>query len=381
MAGGPRVRSLNDRSPERGGRYVLCWLQQALRARDNPVIDAARLGNACRLPVLVYHGVRKAYPYASDRLHRFILGAGIDVDVGCEERGLACIRHIDRAGAREKGLVNRLAADAAAAAVVLKDQPSFASHWQAERVAARASAPGYAVNAACLVPPAVLGDGIGGRFLRRHEPERAAWSAWDEETPDLSPYAGPLPFAPDRPAEGDQDALIAGLAIDHSLAPSDTHPAGRTAAEARLVRATADVLPGCAAARNDATRVDGASGLSPCLHFGVLGPREVMQVVSASGAGGQHRAKFTDELLGLREWFHTRREHWMRRSGGSAWRPGRARCWRTMPPTRGPKWRRSTPCRAARRATRRGTRASASSSSTAGCTTTCGCTGPSGLSR
>jgi aryl-alcohol dehydrogenase-like predicted oxidoreductase len=36
----PRVRVLND-APIRQGRYVLCWLQQALRARDNPVIDAA----------------------------------------------------------------------------------------------------------------------------------------------------------------------------------------------------------------------------------------------------------------------------------------------------------------------------------------------------
>ncbi len=59
----PRVRVLNGRSLERNGRYVLCWLQQALRARDNPVIDAAvRLGNALEVPVLVYHGVREDYP-------------------------------------------------------------------------------------------------------------------------------------------------------------------------------------------------------------------------------------------------------------------------------------------------------------------------------
>ena len=301
----PRVRPLNDRAPEQNGRYVLCWLQQALRVCDNPVIDAAiRLGNALGLPVLVYHGVREDYPYASDRLHRFILGAGVDLAAGCAERSLACVRHVDRAGAREKGLVHRLAADAAA--VVLEDQPSFVARWQSERVAARASVPVYAVNTACLVPPAVLGEGIAGRggFLRRHEPERAAWSEWDEEAPDLSPYTGPLPFTPDRPEEGDLYALVAGLAIDHSLPPGDTHPAGRVAAEARLARAATDILPGYASARNDATRTDGASGLSPYLHFGVLGPREVMQAVSASGAGGQHRAKFADELLGWREWFH-----------------------------------------------------------------------------
>ncbi len=116
----PRVRTTNDRSIADDARYVLCWLQQALRATDNPVIDAAvRLGNALGLPVLVYHGVREDYPYASDRLHHFILDASRDLAAGCHARGLACVRHVDRAGHREKGLVYRLAADAAA--LVLED--------------------------------------------------------------------------------------------------------------------------------------------------------------------------------------------------------------------------------------------------------------------
>ena len=48
----PRVRSLNACSVRTDGRYVLCWLQQALRARDNPVIDAAIcLANDLGLPM------------------------------------------------------------------------------------------------------------------------------------------------------------------------------------------------------------------------------------------------------------------------------------------------------------------------------------------
>ncbi|WP_294322291.1 deoxyribodipyrimidine photo-lyase [uncultured Sphingomonas sp.] len=299
----PRVRAMNARSIA-AGRYVLCWLQQALRATDNPVIDAAvRLGNALSLPVLVYHGLREDYPYASDRLHRFILGASRDLSTGCRERGLACALHVDRAGHRGKGLVYRLAADAAA--LVAEDQPSFVARWQVERVAVRMAIPAYAVNAACLVPPLVLGEGIGGRsgFLRRHEPERAPWLEASDEPADVAPYAGPLPFVPDTP-DGDLDALIADLDIDHSLPPSAAFPAGRAAAEERLQRLLREVLPVYAAARNDATLRTGASGLSPYLHFGVLGPREVMRAVAQAPAGAQHKAKFADELLGWREWFH-----------------------------------------------------------------------------
>jgi deoxyribodipyrimidine photolyase len=301
----PRVRPLNDRAPNPGGGYVLCWLQQALRARDNPVIDAGiRLGNALGLPVLVYHGVREDYPYASDRLHRFILEASRDLGLGCRERGVACVQHVDRAERREKGLVHRLGAQAAA--IVLEDQPTFVARWHAARVAGRAAVPVYAVDAPCLVPPAVLGDVLRSRsaFLRRHEPERAGWMEADEAVPEVSAYAGPLPFAPDVLDACDLDALVAGLAIDHQVPVSAMHPAGRDAAEDRLRRLVKTVLPGYASTRNDATRADGASGLSPYLHFGVLGPREVMAAVSGSSAGGKHKAKFADELLGWREWFH-----------------------------------------------------------------------------
>lgn len=301
----PRVRVLNDRAIATSGRYILCWLQQALRAVDNPVIDAAiRLANALDLPVLAYHGVREDYPYASDRLHLFILGAGRDLTAGCRERGIACVHHVEREGRREKGLVHRLGSDAAA--IVLEDQPTFVARWQAGRVAARASVPVLAVNAACLVPPAVLGDDIRGRssFLRRHEPERTRWLASVAEEPAAPPFAGTLPFAPDELETTDLDTLVAGLSIDHSLPASATFPPGRAAATARLGRLVDDVLPVYAAARSDATRAEGASGLSPYLHFGVLGPREVMVAVGGATAGAKHKAKFADELLGWREWFH-----------------------------------------------------------------------------
>ncbi|MDD1451194.1 deoxyribodipyrimidine photo-lyase [Sphingomonas sp. H160509] len=174
------------------GRYVLCWLQQALRARDNPVIDAAiRLGNDLGLPVLVYHGLREDFPYASDRLHRFILGASRDLARDCRQRGLACVQHVDRDDAREKGLVYRLAADSAA--VFVEDQPTFVARWQSDRVAARTEVAMFAVNAACLVPPALLGDGIGSTtaFRRRHEAVRADWLATDDLQADIAAYDGP----------------------------------------------------------------------------------------------------------------------------------------------------------------------------------------------
>lgn len=301
----PRVRAVSD-APSRDGAYVLCWLQQALRGVDNPVIDAAiRLGNALDRPVLVYHGLREDYPYASDRLHRFILGASRDLKADCTARAVACVQFVDRADHREPGLVYRLADDAAA--VVVEDQPAFVAQWQVERFAAKTAAPVFAVNAACLVPPAVLGDGIGttSAFRRRHERVRDDWLTGTPETLSVAAYAGPLPFAPD--VLGDDaaiDALVATCAIDHSVTPASEFPGSRTAVRDRLDRLRETVLPAYAGARNDASRAVGASGLSPYLHFGLVGPREIVAAVQASRAGKASVAKFLDELLSWREWFH-----------------------------------------------------------------------------
>ena len=306
----PRVRAMNDARPREGARYVLCWLQQALRATDNPVIDAAiRLGNAWGLPVLVYHGVREDYPFASDRLHRFILGGSRDLERDCEGRGLTCVNFVDRADHREKGLVYRLATDAAA--VVLEDQPAFVAQWQAERFAAKTQAAVLAVNAACVVPPAALDQGVGttSAFRRRHQAAREEWYGWHDEVPDVAAYHGPLPYTPDRLAglhDADLDALIAQCAIDHALPAPALFPATRAEVARRLQRLQTVVLPLYAEARGNASRDEGASALSPYLHFGMVSPREIAAAVQAADVSAEHRAKYLDELLTWREWFHYR---------------------------------------------------------------------------
>ncbi|WP_375392629.1 deoxyribodipyrimidine photo-lyase [uncultured Sphingomonas sp.] len=306
----PRVRCANDRPVRAPAAYVLCWLQQALRATDNPVIDAAvRLGEAWRLPVLVYHGVREDYPYASDRLHRFILGASRDLERDVQARGLACVQFIDRGGHREKGLVYRLAAQAAA--VVAEDQPGFIAQWQTARFAARADVATLVVNAACVVPPLALEQGVKttSAFRRRHQAARADWYGWTDEPATVPAYAGELPFRPDRLADvSDQalDALVAECRIDHRLPVAGGFPPTRAAVAARLERLRHEVLPAYAEARGDATRGDGASALSPYLHFGVVGPREVVAAVEAADVSAEERGKYLDELLTWREWFHYR---------------------------------------------------------------------------
>jgi deoxyribodipyrimidine photo-lyase len=173
----------------------------------------------------------------------------------------------------------------------------------------RSEAAVFAVNAACLVPPAALDQGVGttSAFRRRHEKARAEWASSADAQPAMPPYDGPLCYDPDRLDGMDDaglDALVASLDIDHALPPSAMLPGSRHEVVERLRRLTKEVLPAYASARNDASRPEGASTLSPYLHFGVVGPREVMAAIEASDVPQDKRAKFADELLTWREWFH-----------------------------------------------------------------------------
>lgn len=301
-----RRHALNDRAFRPAGRYVLCWLQQALRGNDNPIIDhAVALGNAHQLPVVVYHGLGNRYRYASHRLHRFILEASYSLGAAVDARGLRFIRHVVRPDTDAKGLLYRLAADAAC--VVTDDMPVYVARAQAERFAARADLAVFAVDAACFVPMRLIPDRIAStaRFRKTHVPLRAA--VFDEPV-DLAAhqprYADALP-ATHHPLDLETlDALIARCDVDMSLPPPPDVVGTRAAALARLRRAIEVVLPSYKETRANPAVPESASRLSPYMHFGVLGPREVMRAVEAADVPRPSRWKFVDELLTWREYYY-----------------------------------------------------------------------------
>ena len=310
----PRIARLNDRPitgkrPDGGApEYVLCWVQQALRAHDNPAIDAAvELANGLGLPVVVYHGLRMDYPYASDRLHRFILGASRDLQRLCEARGLRCITYLETTDVREKGLVYRLASRAAA--VVTDDQFVFVARWQADAFARGHEGPVIAVDAARLVPTRMLPTGLAAtRDFRRASGEHRDTflaHATDYE-PEVERFDGGFDFEDARngdASDADLDARVAACAIDHSLPVAAIDPS-RDAATDGLATFVADELPGYADRRNNPADESGVSRLSPYLHFGVLGPREIARAVWDADVKSNPRWKFLDEMLTWREHFH-----------------------------------------------------------------------------
>ena len=315
---GLRTRRLTDRRiVSRGRDYVLCWIQQALRAEDNPVVDAAiALGNDRGLPVVVVHTLENRYPHASARLHRFILEASQSLGPGLRARGLRVerwVRPADPDAPSTVDVVARLAERAAA--VVLGDVPTFVTHDYAKRLAAALPRAVLAVDACTLVPMNAFPERLGSTkaFRAAHTPLRAEHLAVDTtRAPEHGPFEGDLDLSGGLDLAGFEnldadglDALIAQTGVDPSLPPAPDFRGHREAALARLRHAVRTVVPRYKWTRNNPALPDSTSQLSPWMHFGVVSPREVVLEVDAAIERGDvpraARWKFLDETLTWRE--------------------------------------------------------------------------------
>ena len=298
-----RSRKVADRPPNKDAPFVLLWLRNALRSDDNPAVDAAiAVANLLGKPVVVLHEVG-GYPYPSARLHTFQLQAAPALARGLEARGLHYALHVTAAG--ETPLVNQLARRAAA--VFSDDLPT--TRGQLAALARETMAPVTAVDSACLVPLPSFAELLPtpSAFLRAHRPLREVHEQADlTQTPTEPTFADDVGAnaAPDDPAGWTQRIQESGA--DLTLPPAPVDGGG---AAAQLDRTVQVVLPEYHVRRNNPADAASCSQLSPYLHFGVLGVREVVGRVRQADASTNAKYKFLDELLKWREFFYHQADH------------------------------------------------------------------------
>jgi deoxyribodipyrimidine photo-lyase len=283
-----RLRKLNDRLPAAGGAYVLYWMQAYRRLGRNHALDyAARCAADLRRPLVIYEGLRLDYPWASRRLHRFVLEGMRANASAAQSLGLSYWPFVETPRRPARGLLARLAARAAV--VVTDDYPCFIVPDHSAALARRAAVPVYAVDGNCVVPLSLLGEPVAAAAHLRpriHRLFAEAWSRRAAKKPRLAAEArGSVapPFDPWDPT-CDLDALVASLPLDGSVPPVPGLQGGAEAGRARLKAFVSQRLRGYAEDRSEPRSLeDGhASGLSPYLHFGHVSIEEVAEAVLAS---------------------------------------------------------------------------------------------------
>jgi deoxyribodipyrimidine photo-lyase len=299
----------DTRAPRPGGEFVLYWMQATLRADWNPALEfAVGQANELRLPVLVYHGLRHDYPWASDRLHTFILEGVIDLYAGFERRGIQYAFELDDgAGARwPEGVAPVLIQLADRAALVVTDfNPTFVHPRQLRALRREAATPVIAVDSCGVVPlEAVSREHSTARGIRTELLAALPHHLWPIASgePKVRRVVE-LPFEPTRPVQDGIAGIVARCDIDHAVAPSPSFRGGTTAARAQLQRFLELGLHRYAEDRNDPNEPDATSRLSPWLHFGHISAQEVLLAAREAGSAPQYE-KFLDETLVWRELSH-----------------------------------------------------------------------------
>jgi deoxyribodipyrimidine photo-lyase len=285
-----RLRRLNDRPLERRGDYVLYWMQAYRRLERNHALDyalecAAELGR----PLVAYEGLRIDYPWASRRLHRFILEGMRANAQRAGTLGLNYWPFVETSRDEGRGLLRRLSSRAAL--VVTDDFPCFIVPPQAAALARKSEVPVFAVDSNSVVPLSVLGPAVSAAAHLRPRIHKAFAQAWPHRArakPTLSSAALKRVDAPFEPwTASDAAAFVDGLRLDATVAPVPQTPGGAIAARARLRSFVKHRLRGYADHRSEPGPPEEghASGLSPYLHFGHLSIEEVVASVLRTTGG------------------------------------------------------------------------------------------------
>lgn len=303
-----RIHAGQEPSPSTGGELVLYWMQTTQRAQANFALEfAIEQANRFRLPLLVYHGLRHDYQWASDRIHSFILESVVDLYRDFEDRGIQYAFYLERAGDDaerriQAGIPSPLVDLAERARLVVTDFfPTFIVPRHIKALRDKVDTPVIAVDSSTIVPL---------RFHDREYPSPVSFRS--RQASALPHYLTPvapgepqirrpvvLPFEPTRPTPDTIPDLVLSCDIDHTVPPSRTIRGGTKAAQARLRQFIENGLPRYADERGDPT-IDGTSMLSPYLHFGNISAHEVLLQAREAGPSTQVD-KFQDELLTWRE--------------------------------------------------------------------------------
>jgi len=276
---------------------VIVWFRRDLRLADNPALAAAAAAGAPVIPLYVLDESQAIRPMGG--AHRWWLDRSLRA-LGAELAGRGSPLVLRR-GAVEQ-VVPALAREVGAGAVYwtrLWDPGVPERDADLQEALGDAGLEALRFDGALLIEPGALTTKTGGVYGVFTPFWRAARAAI--RVPDALP-------APERlrppPAPVDSDDLD-GWAL-HPTRPDwsegfDVWTPGEAAGRERLHSFVDGALGGYSRGR-DAPAEDGSSRLSPYLHWGEVGPRQVWRSVQAAAASGRVAEAQADKLLSELAW-------------------------------------------------------------------------------
>lgn len=286
-----RVHAVNESKLRPDGRFVLYWMIAQRRTRYNFALQhALSQAEALGLPLIVLEALRVGYPWASPRLHRFVMDGMADNRRRFAGTRVAYLPYLEPHAGHGAGLLEALAGESAL--VVTDEFPCFFLPRMVAAAGRKLADLGVRleqVDGNGLLPLRAADKTFYAanhfrRFLQKELPRFLEPSAFPVEDPLV--FADRLPQAivpaavlarwpaADAILEGDASAFLAALPLDHEVEVVD-YRGGEVEARRVVARFMEKKLARYGEARNEPEE-DVPSGLSPYLHFGHVSVHEVV---------------------------------------------------------------------------------------------------------
>ena len=280
-----RLRVPWDRPLRSKGDYVLYWMTANRRSSWNFALDrAVDHARALGKPLVVLEALRCDYPWASDRMHAFVLRGMGDQAQAFGEQGIHYYPYVEPTQGAGKGLLQALAARACV--VVADDCPSFFFPKMLASARLDVESRFEAVDSNGMLPLRACAKRFSRaydfrRFLQRELPQHLMH--WPRAQPNLQPALAQLKGLPEDLLKrwpktaledlGCEPAQLAQWPIDHGVPPAPLF-GGARAAEQQLDRFMGSAWASYGDTRNQLAP-DATSGFSAYLHFGQLSSHQI----------------------------------------------------------------------------------------------------------
>lgn len=290
LAAQPRVTVRNRAELRPAGSCVVYWMQRTQRGHDNPALDLAiRVGNLIDKPIVALVTLELG-PRANRRHYQFFVQGLAEVEDELRARGVGLVLR----GAEQT--IEGFCGEVDACMLVADENPLREAEAMRVRVGERVSVPFWTVDADVIVPTRLLGrEHWAARTIRPHLQGQLAHFLVKERAPNARVRRMRKVHSLDlrRP-------LLDELAIGGRVSAVSSFVGGPEQARKVLGELVREKLTGYARLRNHPD-IDATSRLSPYLHFGHIGPREVALAVRDAGAPAEDRGAFLEELIVRRE--------------------------------------------------------------------------------
>ena len=280
-----RIRSGSSLPVRQEGDFVLYWMIACRRVTWNFALDrAVEWAEKLQKPLVILEALRCSYPWASDRMHRFILDGMAEHACWLENTSVYYYPYVEPKPKAGKGLLAALASHACV--VVTDDFPCSFLPRMVASAARQVSVLMEVVDSNGLLPMRQAEKAYPTayafrRFLQKELPRHLmefpkANALLNAKLPEAK--ALPREIAKRWPkASGgllnSRERALAGIPLNHEVFPVETR-GGSTAAQALLRTFLQNKLPTYAHARNEPAQ-QATSELSPYLHFGHISVHQI----------------------------------------------------------------------------------------------------------